>query len=179
MRVPLIAPADLTPEQHPFYEDMRSGIEQNFRGFKAVSENGGSWGRSTHGCTNRSSANRSGSSSKRSPMPLRCQSRYENWRFWSPQRSSAQPTSSTRMSSAPSKAGCRTTRSPPSSPASTGRSHSRGGDYLRCRLRAGRERRAARADLPPDGESVRTAQRGRTDLPCRVLLLYLRHVERL
>jgi 4-carboxymuconolactone decarboxylase len=40
MRVPLIAPADLTPEQRPFYEDMRSGIEQNFRGFKAVSENG-------------------------------------------------------------------------------------------------------------------------------------------
>jgi hypothetical protein len=40
MRLPLISPADLTPEQRPLYEDMRRGIETNFKGFKAIAENG-------------------------------------------------------------------------------------------------------------------------------------------
>jgi len=40
MRLPLIAPADLTPEQRPIYDDMRAGIEKNFQGFKAMAENG-------------------------------------------------------------------------------------------------------------------------------------------
>jgi len=40
MRLPLIAPADLTPEQRPIYRDMRAGIEKNFQGFKAIGENG-------------------------------------------------------------------------------------------------------------------------------------------
>jgi hypothetical protein len=31
MRLPLIARADLSPEQRPVYEDMRAGIEQNFQ----------------------------------------------------------------------------------------------------------------------------------------------------
>ena len=39
MRLPLIGPADLTPEQRPVY-DMRAGIEKNFRGFKTIAENG-------------------------------------------------------------------------------------------------------------------------------------------
>jgi hypothetical protein len=30
MRLRLIAPADLSPEQRPVYEDMRAGIEKNF-----------------------------------------------------------------------------------------------------------------------------------------------------
>jgi len=40
MRLPFIAPADLTDEQRPLYENMRAGIEQNFKGFTAIAENG-------------------------------------------------------------------------------------------------------------------------------------------
>ena len=40
MRLPLIAPADLSPEQRPVYEDMRAGIEKNFQGFKTIAKNG-------------------------------------------------------------------------------------------------------------------------------------------
>jgi 4-carboxymuconolactone decarboxylase len=40
MRLPLISPADLTSEQRPLYADMRRGIETNFKGFKAITENG-------------------------------------------------------------------------------------------------------------------------------------------
>ena len=40
MRLPLIAPADLTPEQRPVYDNMRAGIEQNFQGFKTIAANG-------------------------------------------------------------------------------------------------------------------------------------------
>ena len=35
MRLPLIDPAKLTPEQRPVYDDMRAGIEKNFPGFKS------------------------------------------------------------------------------------------------------------------------------------------------
>ncbi|MFO1036787.1 MAG: 4-carboxymuconolactone decarboxylase [Geminicoccaceae bacterium] len=38
MRLPLIPPGDLTPEQRPLYEDMRHGIETNFKGFTAIGE---------------------------------------------------------------------------------------------------------------------------------------------
>ncbi|QXQ06616.1 carboxymuconolactone decarboxylase family protein [Sphingosinicellaceae bacterium] len=40
MRLPLIAPADLTPEQKPLYEDMRKGIASNFNAFKVEREDG-------------------------------------------------------------------------------------------------------------------------------------------
>ena len=40
MRLSLIGPADLSPEQRPLYEDMRSGITANFQGFKSVAEDG-------------------------------------------------------------------------------------------------------------------------------------------
>lgn len=40
MRLPLITPDDLTPEQRPVYAAMRAGIEENFRGFKTVSPEG-------------------------------------------------------------------------------------------------------------------------------------------
>ena len=40
MRLPLIPPDQLTPEQRPLYEDMRRGIETGFKGFKAVGEDG-------------------------------------------------------------------------------------------------------------------------------------------
>jgi alkylhydroperoxidase family enzyme len=40
MRLPLIAPAELSPEQRPVYDDMRAGIEKNFQGFKSIADNG-------------------------------------------------------------------------------------------------------------------------------------------
>jgi 4-carboxymuconolactone decarboxylase len=40
MRLPLIAPSALSPEQRPVYNDMRAGIEKNFKGFKSIAEDG-------------------------------------------------------------------------------------------------------------------------------------------
>jgi 4-carboxymuconolactone decarboxylase len=40
MRVDLIEANHLSPEQQPVYEDMRAGIENNFRGFRAIDSNG-------------------------------------------------------------------------------------------------------------------------------------------
>src|SRR5271155_2446761 len=40
MRLPLIAPADLTPQQKSLYDDMRKGITSNLNAFKVLSENG-------------------------------------------------------------------------------------------------------------------------------------------
>lgn len=40
MRLPLIAPTDLTPEQKPLYESMRKGIASNFNAFKVEREDG-------------------------------------------------------------------------------------------------------------------------------------------
>ena len=40
MRLPLIAPTDLTAEQRPLYADMKAGIEKNFQGFKTIAEGG-------------------------------------------------------------------------------------------------------------------------------------------
>jgi 4-carboxymuconolactone decarboxylase len=41
MRLPLIPPAKLNAEQRPLYDDMKKGIETNFKGFKAIGEDGG------------------------------------------------------------------------------------------------------------------------------------------
>src|ERR1700748_3360725 len=40
MRLPLISPAQLTPEQRPLYDDMRKGIASNFNAFKVEREDG-------------------------------------------------------------------------------------------------------------------------------------------
>ncbi len=40
MRLPLIAPAQLSDEQKPLYEDMKKGIASNFNVFQTVAENG-------------------------------------------------------------------------------------------------------------------------------------------
>jgi 4-carboxymuconolactone decarboxylase len=40
MRLPLIAPADLTAEQKPLYDAMRKGIASNFNAFKVEREDG-------------------------------------------------------------------------------------------------------------------------------------------
>ena len=40
MRLSSVAPNALTPEQKPLYDDMRKGIETNFKGFTAIDENG-------------------------------------------------------------------------------------------------------------------------------------------
>ena len=51
MRLPLIPPADLTAEQRALYDDMRKGIETNFKGFKAIADDGsliGPWNQWLH-----------------------------------------------------------------------------------------------------------------------------------
>ena len=40
MRLPPIAPADLTPEQRRLYDDMREGIAESFKGFVAIRDDG-------------------------------------------------------------------------------------------------------------------------------------------
>jgi alkylhydroperoxidase family enzyme len=40
MRLPLLSPSELSPEQRPVYDDMRKGIETNFKGFTAISSSG-------------------------------------------------------------------------------------------------------------------------------------------
>ena len=40
MRLPPIPPSDLTPEQRVLYDDMRRGIEANFKGFRAIASTG-------------------------------------------------------------------------------------------------------------------------------------------
>jgi 4-carboxymuconolactone decarboxylase len=40
MRIPLIEANNLSPEQRPIYDDMRAGIEENFRGFQAIGAGG-------------------------------------------------------------------------------------------------------------------------------------------
>lgn len=40
MRIRPIAPADLSPEQRPLYDDLRVGIMNNFKGFTAIRSDG-------------------------------------------------------------------------------------------------------------------------------------------
>jgi len=40
MRLPLISSSALNPRQRQLYEDMREGIEANFKGFTAIDESG-------------------------------------------------------------------------------------------------------------------------------------------
>jgi 4-carboxymuconolactone decarboxylase len=40
LRLPVIQPAALSPEQRPFYDEMRAGIAQKFKGFTAVGDGG-------------------------------------------------------------------------------------------------------------------------------------------
>jgi hypothetical protein len=40
MRLPLLSRSNLSPEQQELYDDMRNGIESNFRGFTAISSDG-------------------------------------------------------------------------------------------------------------------------------------------
>jgi alkylhydroperoxidase family enzyme len=40
MRLPLVAPDQLTPEQRPLYDDMKRGIASNFNLFKTLREDG-------------------------------------------------------------------------------------------------------------------------------------------
>jgi len=36
MRLPLVSPSELDPKLRPLYQDMREGIERNFKGFTAI-----------------------------------------------------------------------------------------------------------------------------------------------
>jgi putative transposase len=54
-RLPFIPPSALGEEQRPLYADMRTGIEQKFRGFAAMREDGGLLGPWNLTCPRRSS----------------------------------------------------------------------------------------------------------------------------
>ena len=45
MRLDVIEPKDLSEEQKPLYNDMKSGIEMNFKGFEAIRDDGALIGR--------------------------------------------------------------------------------------------------------------------------------------
>jgi len=40
MRLPLLSSSDMSPEQRSLYQDMRKGIETNFKGFTAIDKTG-------------------------------------------------------------------------------------------------------------------------------------------
>jgi hypothetical protein len=40
MRLPLLPPKKLSPDRRPLYEDMKTGIETNFKGFSAIKDDG-------------------------------------------------------------------------------------------------------------------------------------------
>ena len=40
MRLPLTSPTALKPQQRLLYDDMRKGIEANFKGFTAIDDSG-------------------------------------------------------------------------------------------------------------------------------------------
>src|SRR6202045_4444358 len=40
MRLPLLSHSELSPEQQKLYEDMRAGIDSNFKGFTAIDKSG-------------------------------------------------------------------------------------------------------------------------------------------
>ena len=60
IRLPLIAPADLSAEQKPLYEDMKDGITSNSNHFVAVRDDDALMGLGTCGCTGPGSAALSG-----------------------------------------------------------------------------------------------------------------------
>ena len=40
MRLPIMNPSELSPEQKPLYEDMRGGIQDHFKGFVNIRDDG-------------------------------------------------------------------------------------------------------------------------------------------
>ncbi|MEI9424143.1 carboxymuconolactone decarboxylase family protein [Mesorhizobium sp. Cs1299R1N1] len=40
MRLPLLLPSDLSPDQRDLYDDMRNGIQSGFKGFEAINDDG-------------------------------------------------------------------------------------------------------------------------------------------
>jgi hypothetical protein len=113
MRLPLISPSDLSPEQHRLYDDMRKGIETNFKGFKAIDSDGPLSGHGIHGSVSRSSADLSGSLLKPCPPRRHSLDRFAKSLSLSPARISTRPTSYTLTSLSRKPAGCRTKRSRP------------------------------------------------------------------
>jgi hypothetical protein len=64
MRLPLIPPAQLTPQQKALYDELREGIASNLNAFKAA-KTAPSWDRGTRGCMTLASAMQSGISRRR------------------------------------------------------------------------------------------------------------------
>jgi hypothetical protein len=113
MRLPLIAPTDLTSEQRPIYEDMRAGIGSHFQGFSSIADNGALMGLWNPWLHEPKFGNQFGNSRKRSPSHLHCRNPFEKWRSSLLVRSSELLMRSTRMLCLPSSVAYPTKRLPP------------------------------------------------------------------
>ena len=60
MRLPLIPPDQLTPQQKSLYDEMRKGIASNFNAFKVEREDGALMAPGIPGCMSPGSGRRSG-----------------------------------------------------------------------------------------------------------------------
>jgi hypothetical protein len=91
MRLPLIAPADLSPEQRPVYDSMRDGVEKisGLQDYRRKRRSHGA--RGIRGCTSRSSVSRFGASRRRCRSRRRCHAMRE--KSLSPARLSTRRTS--------------------------------------------------------------------------------------
>jgi alkylhydroperoxidase family enzyme len=180
MRLPLIAPADLSPEQRPVYDDMRAGIEKNFQGFKTIADNGalmGPWnpwlhdpkfGKPIWDLTLALSVSPSLAAPGTEVAIL-----VTGTTFHSAYELYAHVIAAERRGLSDDKlativAGQR--------PNDLTRDE---GSRLRCGLRIAASRHVARTDLSAGRRAIRTARRRRIDLPGRTVLPRLRHAERL
>jgi hypothetical protein len=82
MRLPLLPPASLSPDQKDLYDDMVAVIEKNFGELVARRADGALIGRSTAGCTSRTSGSLPGLSTNRYGSTAFCLPRSTSWSSW-------------------------------------------------------------------------------------------------
>jgi 4-carboxymuconolactone decarboxylase len=174
MRLTPIAPADLTPEQRPLYDDMREGIAKSFKGFVAIRDDGallGPWSPWLH---EPSFGKASWYLVRAWPTSLRCRSRYGKSRSSSPVRISSRLTSSTPMCSSVSSVACRTRSLRPSSPdapVDLTQDEAIAYDFASALVNGGVLPEPAGAHLQDRDRGLRPARRDRIVLPCRTYAL--------
>ena len=160
MRLPLIPPSELTPEQKTLYDEMRKGIASNFNAFKVEREDGalmGPWnpwlhepaiGKAIWDLTLAMTANASLADNVRQIAILvvgaRFDAAYELYAHIAvAEREGMKPERLAALVA----------------DLETGGSHQRGERRLRRRLQAGAGRHPARAALPFGGGNIRPARR--------------------
>ena len=174
MRLPLISPADLTPEQRPLYEDMRGGIETNFKGFKAIAVSGelvGPWNPWLHFPKFGGPVwelVKALSTSPSLPKPVReVAILVTGARFRSAYEIYAHVLVAEARGLPDDKIGWPATE----------RSQPGRGGRLRCRRGVGLRRATAGTDLPSGRGTLHRERHGRADQPDRPVLRRLRHPE--